>query len=120
MKTEQTPAVRRLDKAHLEAVAALEISAQYDPRLVYEGIPWTGGGIREYLRGGRGLVAINYAGTVVGYTLFHVPYDGEALCVVKLVAPARPAHVALYNQLIAVAAQQNKSELRVPLILELG
>lgn len=120
MRTEQLPQVRHLEKKHLPAVAALEVAAAHDPRLVYEGVAWTGGGVREYLRGGRGLVAVNEAGTVVGFALFHAPLDCRHLSVAKLVAPSRPAHRALYIALLGVAAQLGRDELKLPIVLELG
>lgn len=120
MNTEQAPTIRRLEKGHVEAVGALETAAQYDPRVVYDGVPWTTGGVREYLRGGRGLVAINQSGSVVGFALFHAPLDQEHLEVVKLVAPTRAAYNALYTSLIAVAAQQGKSRPNMPLVIEIA
>ena len=120
MKTEQSPTVHALLKVHVEGVAALETAAAHDPRLVYDGCAWTIGGIREYLRGGRGLVALNTAGTVVGFALFHLPLDSDEVRVAKLVAPTRLAHRALWAALIALGAQNGRTSLLLPLVLELA
>lgn len=119
MKTEQTPSVRALNqRAHLDRVLELDDAAAADRRLVYEGVPWTAGGFREYLRGGRGLVALNPHGTVVGFAVFRV----EPVCVRvgKFVAPGRPAHAVLHDALISTAVQLAKKELCLPLTLDLG
>lgn len=119
MKTDAPPVVRPLTRAFMEKVVELEAAAAADRRLIYEGVPWTAGGIREFLRAGQGFVAVNPHGSVVGFALFRFPPDRDELLVAKFVVPTRICHAVMVNALIARAAQERKSRLNLPLVLEI-